>query len=307
MIPVSLRQLGYFVAAAEAGTIAGAAASMHVSQSAIALAIGELEKALAVQLFLRKKAKGLTITTAGVSVLADARSVLGHADELVESARSLGTRLTGRLAVGCFMTLAPFLLPAVLEGFAAQHPDLELVFSEGSQIDLQKQLLNGETEVALLYALDLQPGIHHEVLYETQPYVLLPQHHPLTSQPSVDLNALADEPMIMLDYPPSMHYFTDLLASVGVTPRIRHTTASYETVRSFVARGLGYSLLIQRPASQVSYEGLPLAHCRIDQDLPAMPVLLAWPEGAKLTRRASAFVASCHEMFHAGPILPRTS
>ena len=276
---------------------------MHVSQSAIALAVGELEKVLDVQLFLRHRAKGLTITKAGISVLADARSLLSHSQELVDSARSRGRDLAGTLAVGCYMTLAPFLMPASLEGFAAEHPRVQLTFAEGSQVDLQTRLLNGETEIALLYRLDLQPGIHHEVLYETRPYVLLPQAHRLARRSTVDLNDLADEPMIMLDYPPSVHYFTELLSSVGVVPRIQHTTASFETVRSLVGRGLGYSLLIQRPTAKISYEGLPLAHCSIKQRVAPMPVLAAWAEGAKLTRRATAFVEFCHRTFHAGPVV----
>ena len=107
--------------------------------------------------------------------------------------------------------------------------------------------------------------------------------------------------MIMLDYPPSRHYFTELLASVGIKPDIRHTTASFETVRSLVARGLGYSLLIQRPTAGISYEGLQIAHCEIAQAVPDMPVLIAWSAGGKLTRRARAFTEFCHRLFRAGP------
>lgn len=301
---LSLRQLRYFVAAAEAGTIAGAAVREHISQSTVALAIGELERALGVQLFLRRQAKGLTITQAGLAVLADARPLLAHAEELVSSARSLGGQLSGNLVVGCYTTLAPFLMPGVLEGFAAEHPTVRLSFLEGSQVELQERLLDGSCELALLYDLDLQPGVHHEALYHTRPHVLLPRAHALVGHGPVSLHDLADEPMIMLDYAPSRHYFTNLLESLGVRPLIRHTTSSFETVRSLVARGLGYSLLIQQPASGVSYEGLPLAHCPIREDVPRMPVLLARPARAKLTRRAGAFADFCHRTLGAGPAQP---
>ncbi|MCZ0991710.1 LysR family transcriptional regulator [Streptomyces diastatochromogenes] len=301
---LSLRQLRYFVAAAEAGTIAGAAAREHISQSTVALAIGELERALGVQLFLRRQAKGLTITQAGLAVLADARPLLAHADELVSSARSLGGRLSGNLVIGCYTTLAPFLMPGVLEGFATEHPTVRLSFIEGSQVELQARLLDGSCEMALLYDLDLQPGVHHEALYHTRPHVLLPRGHALVRNGPVSLYDLADEPMIMLDYAPSRHYFTQLLESLELRPLIRHTTSSFETVRSLVARGLGYSLLIQQPAPAVSYEGLPLAACTIREDVPEMPVLLAWPARAKLTRRAKAFAEFCHRTLASGPVQP---
>ncbi|MFD7999517.1 LysR family transcriptional regulator [Streptomyces mirabilis] len=301
---LSLRQLRYFVAAAEAGTIAGAAAREHISQSTVALAIGELERALGVQLFLRRQAKGLTITQAGLAVLADARPLLAHADELVSNARSLGGQLSGNLVIGCYATLAPFLMPGVLEGFATEHPTVRLSFVEGSQVELQERLLDGSCEMALLYDLDLQPGVHHEALYHTRPHVLLAHGHVLVRNGSVSLQDLADEPMIMLDYAPSRHYFTQLLEGLGVQPLIRQTTSSFETVRSLVARGLGYSLLIQQPASDVSYEGLPLAQCAIREDVPEMPVLLAWAARAKLTRRAKAFADFCHRTLASGPAQP---
>ncbi|MCX5435603.1 MULTISPECIES: LysR family transcriptional regulator [unclassified Streptomyces] len=301
---LSLRQLRYFVAAAEMRTISGAAAREHISQSTVALAISELERTLGVQLFLRQQAKGLTITQAGLAVLADARPLLAHADELVSSARHLGGQLSGDLTVGCYTTLAPFLMPGLLQGFAAEHPTVELNFVEGSQVELQERLLDGTCEMALLYELDLQPGVHHETLYRTRPHVLLPHTHPLAGQGAVSLHDLADEPMVLLDYPPSRHYFTQLLASLGVRPTVRHTTSSFETVRSLVARGLGYSLLIQRPPSGISYEGIPLAECAIQEEVPEMPVLLARPTRAKLTRRAQAFADYCRRTLADGPTHP---
>jgi DNA-binding transcriptional LysR family regulator len=294
---LSLRQLQYFVAAAEAGTIAGGASISHVSQSAVALAISELEKTLDVQLVLRAKAKGLTLTAAGVAVLADARSLLGHADDLVASARSLGQELSGPLSVGCYTTMAPFLMPTALEEFAAEHPTVTLTFAEGSQAGLQARLIDGSIELAVLYDLDIEPGIDYEVLYQTRPYVLLAADHPLATGAPVRLRDLADEPMIMLDQPPSQQNFTQLLASAGVKPRVRQATSSFEAVRSLVARNLGYALLVQRPTSLTSYEGLPITHCDIAEPMPDMPVLIAWRSGAKLTRRAQAFSEFCHRVF----------
>ena len=205
--------------------------------------------------------------------------------------------------MGCYTTLAPFVMPAVLEGFAAQHPTVRLGFTEGSLIDLQEKLLDGSCEVALLYDLDLQPGIHHEEINRTRPHVLLPAAHRLAGAAPVSLRDVADEPMITLDYPPSLHHFTP----AGVRPPIRHSTKSFETVRSMVTRGLGYTLLIQRPTSGVSYEGLPLAECEISEHVPEIPVLIAWPARAKLTRRAMAFVGYCRRHLASGPSRPEPS
>src|SRR4051812_7389558 len=110
----TVRQLEHFVAAADAGSISTAAERGLVSQAGVSLAISDLERHLGVQLFLRRKAKGVPLTSAGERVLADARRLLAQAEELQTHAAAEGDGLTGRLGVGCYTTLAPYLLPPLL-------------------------------------------------------------------------------------------------------------------------------------------------------------------------------------------------
>ncbi|MEU6176119.1 LysR family transcriptional regulator [Streptantibioticus parmotrematis] len=292
---ISLRQLDYFVVAAQTGTMTGAARQLFVSQAAVSLGIAELERQLGVQLLLRSKSKGLTLTEAGRVLLPQARTLLSRTDELQAGLRDVGQTPAGDLLVGCFTTIAPFLLPGLLEEFQRAHPRVRVDFVEGSLVDLQHQLLDGRCEMAVLYGVDIQPGIAHEVLYATEPHVLLPRGHALARRSTVRLCDLADQDMIMLDVPPSMRYFTEVLADAGVSPRVRHRTRSFEMVRSLVARGFGYSLLIQRPALDYSYEGREVTVRPISDEVVPLPVVLARPAGSLPTRRAAAFAAFCHD------------
>jgi DNA-binding transcriptional LysR family regulator len=291
---LSLRQLDYFVTAAEAGTMTAAAGRLHVSQSAVSLAIAELERQVGVQLVLRRKAKGLTLTAAGRRLLPEARALLARSDEVRADLLEVGRTPAGRLTIGCFTTIAPFLLPGLLEEFQAAYPEVVPDFVEGSQVVVQELLLEGRCELAILYDIDIQPGISRETLYATRPHVLLPSDHPLARRKTVRLADLADHDMIMLDVPPSYRYFSQVLATAGITPKIRHRTVSFEMVRSLVARGVGYSLLVQRPAVNVSYEGWPLVTRPIRDRLDPMPVVLGRPTDARLTRRAKVFAEFCH-------------
>jgi DNA-binding transcriptional LysR family regulator len=117
-VAVSLRQLEYFVAAAEAGQMSAAAARFPVSQSAVSVAIAQLERTLGVQLFHRRKARGLSLTPAGTELFTDARRLLEHAVELEASAQTIGQEISGLLKIGCFPTLTPFYMPRVLDAFA---------------------------------------------------------------------------------------------------------------------------------------------------------------------------------------------
>lgn len=290
---ISLRQLDYFVAAAEAGTMTGAAQRLYVSQSAVSAGIGELEHQLGVQLLIRAKAKGLTLTTAGHLFLPQARDLLARSEELQAGMQEVGQTPAGRLVIGCFTTLAPFLLPRMLEEFAVAHPGVSLEFAEGSLTVLQHLLREGRCELALLYGVDIEAGIAFETLYSTEPHVLLPREHPLADREAVRLADLDGHSMIMLDVPPSRRYFSEVLADAGVVPTVRHRTESFEMVRSLVARGAGYSLLIQRPTLDVSYEGLAVQVRPIADGVPPLPVGLAWPSGSHPTRRAAAFAAFC--------------
>jgi DNA-binding transcriptional LysR family regulator len=290
---LSLRRLDYFVAAAEVGTMSGAAQRLYVSQSAVSLGIAELERGLGVQLMLRSKAKGLALTEAGRRFLPRARALLAQAEELEAGARDARHAVAGRLVIACFTTIAPFLLPRLLGGFQADYPEVVLDFVEGSLVELQQLLRDGRCELAVLYGVGIETDIAFEELHRCRPHVLLSPHHPLAGREEIRLAELAGYDMIMLDVPPSMEYFSQMLVAAGTRPVIRHRTRSFELTRSLVARGLGYSLLIQHPVMDMTYEGKSLRLCPVADNVPPLPVVLAWHTTAQLTPRATAFAEFC--------------
>ncbi|WP_034271380.1 LysR family transcriptional regulator [Haloechinothrix halophila] len=294
----SLRQLWYFVATAETGTISAAADELHVSQSAVSLALNELERTLKVQLCVRRKAHGITLTPTGAQVLRQARALLRQAGELETDGASNEDELVGRLALGCYLTLAPTVLPRLLHGFGERHPRVVIDFEEGTQDALQRLLLDGKLDLAVLYDMEVLPDIDQVVLYRRRPHILLPADHRLAAEPVVALHDLAGEPMVLLDAPPSSHHTLRLCEDAGVKPLVRHRTSSFETARALVGRGLGYAMLIQRPANQRTYEGLPV----VQKDIAELPdyeaaVLLTWPRHTRLTRRSLEFKRFCLETF----------
>ena len=293
---LNLRQLEFFVAAADAGTMTGAAAKLYVSQSAVSLAIAQLERSLGTQLLIRQKARGLELTPAGRRLLPEARALLAHADEVRAAGEEEGGGLRGALTVGCFRTAAPFLLPELLETFAAEQPEVALDFIEGPSNELAEALLAGLCEIALLYDQDLPPGIATEPVRTLVPYALMAPRHPLAKRRSVGLDELAPYPMIMLDVPPSKEYYYDMYRAAGVEPNVRHYASSYELVRALVGRNLGYAPLLSRPRVDRSYEGRKLVQVDIHGDPLTNELVIAWPAGVRLTRRARAFAELCRRV-----------
>jgi DNA-binding transcriptional LysR family regulator len=290
MARYTLRQLAYFVAVAEAGTISAAADELRVSPTAVAAALGELERIFRTQLTVRRKAHGVSLTPAGSHLYSRATGLLRDAEELELSATGGGAELAGPLLIGCYLTLAPTVLPVLLEGFTGGHPKVHLDFVEGTQDEMQERLLAGELDLAVVYDMDLRPGLGSVLLYEVAAYALLPGSHRLAGRDEVSLAELAAEPMILLDAPPSSHHTLSLFEDAGVPPLIRYRTTDFELTRSLVGRGAGYSVLVQRPAVDASYEGLPVVARPIVPAVKPIAVRMIWPEAIRPTDRARAMV-----------------
>lgn len=286
-------QLRYFAAAAQLGSMTAAAREMVVSQSAISTAVAQLERELGVQLLIRRRVQGLALTRAGEQFLHELRGFLAHAGELADVARGLGTSLVGEVSVGCFQTLAPFYLPRLLTDFAAQHPAVRVSVLEGQTEELQRALLSGACELALLYDLDLDETLEREVLTVAPPYVIVPADHPLREASGVRFEDLAGEPMVMLDLPHSREYFRSLALRTNIEPVVRYRSSSYETVRSLVAAGHGYAILNQQPHHDLTYDGGQIVRLPLLDDVPPLPVVLARVTGVRSTVRAQAFAALC--------------
>jgi DNA-binding transcriptional LysR family regulator len=160
-----------------------------------------------------------------------------------------------------------------------------------------RRLLDGSCQLALIYDMDIQVGIAREQLYSPYPHVLLHVDHPLAGREEVSLKALAGEPLILLDMPPSEHFFRSAFAIAGVDPNIRYRTASFEHARALVARGLGYTLLTQRLGGAPESWDEFLISKPIFEDVPPQPIVLATPSRIRLTLRAEALRAYCREFF----------
>ena len=288
----SLRQLEHLVAVADAGSLTGAAAACGASQAGVSLSISDLERRLGVQLLLRQRAKGVTLTAVGVRVVAEARRLLETAEELQAAASAVDHDMGGTLSIGCYTSLAPHFIPPVLDEFCAQHPALALHVLEGTADDLVAALRDGRSEVALLYAEDADSTLAMRPVRASRPYLILAADHPLASQDSIALADVADEPLIMFDVP-SARNAVRMLEAVGLTAHIRHMSSNLEVVRGLVARGVGYSILVQRWPADVSFEGRSLACRDIADPVPTRQVVFAWPEGARLTRRARTLMDFC--------------
>lgn len=283
----TLRQLECFVAVADHETIARAAAALHSSPSAVGAAIEELEKHLGQRLTVRRRAHGVTLTTAGHTLLPRARGVLSSARDLTPAP---GGELSGRLVLGCYETLAASLLPSLIEGFERAHPRVRLDFLEGSQDVLLHALEVGRIDVAILYDRDIRGDLATRELYGLPAHALLAADHPLADRHAVSLQDLADEPFVQFDVQPAWQNTKALMDAAGVRPNVRYVTSNYELTRSLVGRGLAYTVLVQRPLTEHTHEGKRVIIKELDPAPDPTAILLAWPRAAPPSTLLASFL-----------------
>jgi len=201
------------------------------------------------------------------------------------------------LALGCFQTFAPYILPELMAQLAAEQPPIDIRLLEGDQPYVLGSLRGGEVELALLYDFHLPEGIAVEALTDFETYVLLPQDHRLADLPQIGLEDLAAEPLILLDVVPSREAFLSLFRARGLDPLVGYRTTSFEMVRGLVANGLGYSLLGTKPAHDVSYDGRRLITRPLAGDTAPSRLVLAHLAGHALSPAAMAFARHCRDFF----------
>lgn len=210
----------------------------------------------------------------------------------IDGVRSLGVASPkggAHLAAGCFHTFGPYIMPRLIRRM--NGIDLKLV--EGDHRRLRESLLSGETELALMYDIDLGEEFETTLLDEIAPYVLLPTGHRLARQSEITPAELAEEPMVLLDAPPSRDYFLGLMQAAGVTPLVAYRSASFEMVRGMVGHGLGYTLLVTKPASDMTYDGLRLIVRPLASDHEPSRIVIARRKGRELSEPAQRFIERC--------------
>lgn len=294
---LTLVQLRYFVAAATRRSMTEASLDLHVAQSAVSTAIAQLERTLGVQLFVRQRSKGLAMTDAGEQLLRDAQSLLSQVDEMTDAVRGQHHDVRGTLRLACFVTLAPFVLPRLISRVEQEHPDLRVEIIEADVDGTVELLLSGSVEGAIAYDFGEVHDLAFDHLYAAPPHVILSSEHPLARRTRLRLAELAGQDLVLLDLPHSREYFLGMLRDAGVDPQIRYSSRSYETVRSLVARGQGYSVLNHIPQSPRTYDGGQLTALPIADAVPPLDVCFVRVKDVRPTARVRVIASLARELF----------
>ncbi|ANK93266.1 LysR family transcriptional regulator protein [Rhizobium sp. N6212] len=287
----TLRQIQYFVAVAEQGSVTRAAQNLSISQSSVTEALKELETDLGVELFERHP-RGLTITHNGHQFLRHATKILASVSDARTSFSGQQSTLSGTLNIGVTSLVAGYVLSDLLARYRRACPGIEVSAIEDNGGYLEHLLVGGELDVAVMVISNLRDrmALQAEIL-ETSPYRLwLPMGHPLVSADIISVADIAREPLIMLTVDEIEENTGKLLSALGARPHVAFRTRSVEAVRSLVATGAGIALLPDLVYRPWSLEGDRIESRDVSGSLPVVQVGMVWRKGSSLPQAARDFV-----------------
>lgn len=242
MSDLTLRQLEYFVAVVDGGSITEAARRSRLSQSAVSMAVAELERAVGVPLLIRGASRRITPTAAGREFAGRARRLLHDAADLRSDLGGAADRVAGTVRVGAMTAISPRLVPALLREASRRWPDLRIDFREDAADRLQQQVLDGELDVALVFSLQAAAGVHLRLLAVSAAWAMVAENHRLADRDTVTFADLGGEDLVLFDVPPSAERVLAMFEAAGVTPRVRYRSVVAEGIRQIVAAGLACSV-----------------------------------------------------------------
>jgi DNA-binding transcriptional LysR family regulator len=271
-----LRQLRYFVAVAEAGSVTRAAAGLHIAQQSLSQQLRTLEAQLGAVLFTRS-ASGSRLTAAGEVLLPEARATLAQAERAVDAVRRAAGGKPAELRVGFLASVANYVMPPVVRAFASRHPGVQLHAQDVAIAPLVEGLREGRLDAGLSRPPLVEDLATEQILTEPVAAVL-PEGHPLARRDSIALAELADEPWVLTpraSWPPWHAKYDDDFARAGFRPRVVQRGTTPQNLLALVAAGVGVTRLplSSRSLRDSGVRFVPLAG-------EETSVVLAWRPGA---------------------------
>lgn len=271
---LTLKQIAYAVATADAGNVSLAARRLNVSQPAISSAIQALEGLFGHRIFTRNPGQGVAPTSFGQTVIGEARTLLAH----VESFSSLGDPAEtprGQVVLSCTRILAPRLLPGLLRHLEETLPSIAIRFIEADFDDTPGLLRQDNADMAIAFDMDLGEGMDTRVLYTAPARVLCAGDHQFARRDGVSLEDLREQTLILLDQAPSPQQLLGLLKDHGIEPAIGARVTEFELHRALIANGFGIGVSHAGSRVSQSRDGKPLASVPLTDPPLSQRILLA--------------------------------
>lgn len=218
---MTIVQLEYLLAVVNFGSFSLAAERCFITQPSLSMQIKNLEEELGVMLLDRSK-KPVMLTQAGMVVAERARETVRMFNSVYEDVSVLKGTIAGVLRLGVIPTIAPYLLPRMVQDFAHRCPDVHLEIKEMITPQIVRSMEHDEIDAAILAGGTCPEGITEECLFDDKFYAYVSPQHKMYDRTNVRLEDLELKDMLLLS---EGHCFRDQI--LDLCPSRGNSHASY--------------------------------------------------------------------------------
>lgn len=239
---MTLTQLSYMIAVAEAGNFTVAAEQVFVTQPTLSMQIQKLEDELGVQIFNRTK-KPIRLTKVGEQILKQARNILAEAKRMDDIVAQEKGFIGGEFKLGIIPTVMPTLLPMFLNTFINNHPKINLKIQELNTDSIINQLKEGKIDAGIAATPLKYDNIEERPLYY-EPFVgYIPEQHRLNKVEQLLQEDLQDENILVLEEGHCFRNQALSFCSLKKNNAFDLKSGSFETLINLSNEGLGMTLV----------------------------------------------------------------
>ncbi|MBE1287722.1 MAG: LysR family transcriptional regulator [Alteromonadaceae bacterium] len=221
----NLKHLHYLVVLHEEQHFHKAAKRCFIGQSTLSAAIQNLEEQCASQI-LERDNKQFVFTRFGENLVAQAKQLLSHAEEVSAYANTGGQWQQSTVSIGVIPTIAPFIFTDILTLAEHTYPQMSLALSEDTSANLVQQLSDGKMDAVILALPYPIPNCRHRVLGH-DPFFLVGRQESIAHLPKpIDFASLPRESVFLLHAEHCMTEHAVSACQIAYQEQVSHLAAS---------------------------------------------------------------------------------
>lgn len=284
------KQLLYFLAIAEEGSISKAAKKLFIAQPYLSQQLKQLESELGVKL-VERTTRRFQVTEAGKVLSYRARQMTELSEATVKELRDLSAGVRGTLYIGCVSSALETILMQKIYIFHAKYKDIDYEIHQNSTCEILELLKRGIIEIGVIRG-PVNPEIFESISLPEEPMAALATSRPGFGCGGSDLalEEVASEPLLV------QRKFAEEIADSfrlrGLEPRILCRIDDARPLLSLAERGIGVAV-VPRDWSRL-IPGSALRCFEIPELRIKSRVVIAWPKNHYLTAAARHFL-ECFE------------
>jgi len=282
---MNLKRLEYFCQLAMLGNFTRAANKIGIAQPALTIAIQKLEQEVGLKLINRAEKNSL-LTAEGKVLYELATQLLSQAKQVELELEELKDLERGTIRFGVSAMMGSYYFPKVLTEFKQKYPKVKIHLVDQGTAALEKMLLNGELDLALVRGDLENPQLRYTELINEEIVAGMVSTHPLASEGTLSLAQFCQQPLVLFH---QGYFLREVVSQYSkkhhLVLDIRMETNLIELQKSLVRNEVGIttclSRILQNEHQMTSIPFEPKIEFKLS---------LAWKKNHYLSKASKAFM-----------------